>query len=155
MALAHSGVLSTRCVSSSAGTSALANAQDGLEIIGGSDNTIGGTGEKKTLKLIAKYGDACNLFGDPATVRRSFTLSATDYVLTISERIARRFAEPLGLVTTPDHDQAEQLASAARPAAAHVAVGRQRLHRAASVARRLREHKPPARLVPSRSCPSA
>ena len=30
---------------------------------------IGGSGERKTLKLVARYADACNLFGDPATVR--------------------------------------------------------------------------------------
>ncbi|HMC79544.1 MAG TPA: LLM class F420-dependent oxidoreductase, partial [Acidimicrobiia bacterium] len=30
---------------------------------------IGGSGEKRTLRLVAKYGDACNLFGDPDTVR--------------------------------------------------------------------------------------
>jgi F420-dependent oxidoreductase-like protein len=30
---------------------------------------IGGSGEKRTLKLVARYGDACNLFGDPDTVR--------------------------------------------------------------------------------------
>jgi F420-dependent oxidoreductase-like protein len=30
---------------------------------------IGGSGEKKTLKLVARYADACNLFGDPPTVR--------------------------------------------------------------------------------------
>jgi F420-dependent oxidoreductase-like protein len=30
---------------------------------------IGGSGEKKTLRLVAKYADACNLFGDPPTVR--------------------------------------------------------------------------------------
>jgi F420-dependent oxidoreductase-like protein len=30
---------------------------------------IGGGGEKKTLRLVARYGDACNLFGDPPTVR--------------------------------------------------------------------------------------
>src|SRR6201999_3375958 len=30
---------------------------------------IGGGGEKKTLRLVAKYGDACNLFGsDPAVI---------------------------------------------------------------------------------------
>jgi alkanesulfonate monooxygenase SsuD/methylene tetrahydromethanopterin reductase-like flavin-dependent oxidoreductase (luciferase family) len=29
---------------------------------------IGGSGEKRTLKLVAQYGDACNLFGDPATI---------------------------------------------------------------------------------------
>jgi F420-dependent oxidoreductase-like protein len=31
---------------------------------------IGGSGEKKTLRFVAKYADACNLFGDPATVAR-------------------------------------------------------------------------------------
>jgi F420-dependent oxidoreductase-like protein len=30
---------------------------------------IGGSGEKKTLRLVARYADACNLFGDPPTVR--------------------------------------------------------------------------------------
>ncbi len=27
---------------------------------------IGGSGERKTLRLVAKYADACNVFGDPA-----------------------------------------------------------------------------------------
>lgn len=31
---------------------------------------IGGSGERRTLKLVAQYADACNLFGDAATVRR-------------------------------------------------------------------------------------
>lgn len=31
---------------------------------------VGGSGEKRTLRLVARYADACNLFGDPATVRR-------------------------------------------------------------------------------------
>jgi F420-dependent oxidoreductase-like protein len=31
---------------------------------------IGGSGEKRTLRLVARHADACNLFGDPATVRR-------------------------------------------------------------------------------------
>jgi F420-dependent oxidoreductase-like protein len=31
---------------------------------------IGGSGERKTLKLVAKYADACNLFGSAATVKR-------------------------------------------------------------------------------------
>ena len=30
---------------------------------------IGGSGEKRTLRLVAPYADACNLFGDVATVR--------------------------------------------------------------------------------------
>jgi alkanesulfonate monooxygenase SsuD/methylene tetrahydromethanopterin reductase-like flavin-dependent oxidoreductase (luciferase family) len=31
---------------------------------------IGGSGERRTLRLVARYADACNLFGDPATVAR-------------------------------------------------------------------------------------
>jgi alkanesulfonate monooxygenase SsuD/methylene tetrahydromethanopterin reductase-like flavin-dependent oxidoreductase (luciferase family) len=30
---------------------------------------VGGSGETKTLKLVAQYADACNLFGDAATIR--------------------------------------------------------------------------------------
>jgi alkanesulfonate monooxygenase SsuD/methylene tetrahydromethanopterin reductase-like flavin-dependent oxidoreductase (luciferase family) len=29
---------------------------------------IGGAGEKKTLRLVAQYADACNLFGSPEVV---------------------------------------------------------------------------------------
>ena len=31
---------------------------------------IGGSGERETLKLVAKYADACNLFGSSDTIRR-------------------------------------------------------------------------------------
>jgi alkanesulfonate monooxygenase SsuD/methylene tetrahydromethanopterin reductase-like flavin-dependent oxidoreductase (luciferase family) len=30
----------------------------------------GGSGEKKTLKIVAKHADACNLFGSPETIKR-------------------------------------------------------------------------------------
>jgi F420-dependent oxidoreductase-like protein len=30
---------------------------------------VGGSGERRTLRLVARYADACNLFGDPAVVR--------------------------------------------------------------------------------------
>jgi F420-dependent oxidoreductase-like protein len=35
---------------------------------------IGGSGEKVTLKLVALYGDACNIGGDVATVRRKLDI---------------------------------------------------------------------------------
>jgi F420-dependent oxidoreductase-like protein len=31
---------------------------------------VGGSGERRTLRLVARHADACNLFGDAATVRR-------------------------------------------------------------------------------------
>jgi F420-dependent oxidoreductase-like protein len=35
---------------------------------------IGGSGEKRLLRTVAKYGDACNLFGSPATVKRKLDI---------------------------------------------------------------------------------
>jgi F420-dependent oxidoreductase-like protein len=35
---------------------------------GGPPIMIGGSGKKRTLKLVAQYADACNIFGDPAGV---------------------------------------------------------------------------------------
>src|SRR5256885_3406746 len=35
---------------------------------------IGGGGEKVTLKLVAQYGDACNVFGDLETIKRKFAV---------------------------------------------------------------------------------
>jgi alkanesulfonate monooxygenase SsuD/methylene tetrahydromethanopterin reductase-like flavin-dependent oxidoreductase (luciferase family) len=31
---------------------------------------VGGSGERKTLKIVAKYADACNLFGSIETIKR-------------------------------------------------------------------------------------
>jgi F420-dependent oxidoreductase-like protein len=36
---------------------------------GGPKIMIGGSGEKRTLKLVAQYADQCNINGDPATIR--------------------------------------------------------------------------------------
>ncbi len=35
---------------------------------------IGGSGEKKTLRLVARYADACNLFGPPDVVRHKLEI---------------------------------------------------------------------------------
>lgn len=35
---------------------------------------IGGNGEKKTLKLVAQYGDVCHVFGDPPTIAHKFAV---------------------------------------------------------------------------------
>lgn len=37
---------------------------------------VGGSGEKRTLRLVAEYADACNVFGDPERVRHKATVLA-------------------------------------------------------------------------------
>ena len=36
---------------------------------------IGGGGEQVTLKLVARYADVCNIYGDLETIRRKFAVS--------------------------------------------------------------------------------
>jgi alkanesulfonate monooxygenase SsuD/methylene tetrahydromethanopterin reductase-like flavin-dependent oxidoreductase (luciferase family) len=35
---------------------------------------VGGSGERKTLKIVAKYADACNLFGSIETIKRKLNI---------------------------------------------------------------------------------
>jgi F420-dependent oxidoreductase-like protein len=35
---------------------------------------IGGGGERKTLRLVAQYGDACNVFGSPEAIHRKYAI---------------------------------------------------------------------------------
>jgi alkanesulfonate monooxygenase SsuD/methylene tetrahydromethanopterin reductase-like flavin-dependent oxidoreductase (luciferase family) len=35
---------------------------------------VGGSGERRTLRLVARYADACNLLGDPETVRHKISV---------------------------------------------------------------------------------
>ena len=38
---------------------------------------VGGGGEKKTLRLVAQYADACNVFGSPETIARKYAILDT------------------------------------------------------------------------------
>ncbi len=49
---------------------------------------IGGSGEQVTLKLVAKFGDACNIGGDPVTIRRKL-----DVLKGHCDRVGRDFDE--------------------------------------------------------------
>jgi F420-dependent oxidoreductase-like protein len=44
---------------------------------------IGGSGERKTLKIVAKYADACNIFGSPETIRRKLS-SLSEHCKTVN-----------------------------------------------------------------------
>jgi F420-dependent oxidoreductase-like protein len=68
---------------------------------------IGGSGEKKTLRFVAKYGDGCNLFGDADRVRHLLGVLAEH-----CEAVGRDYGEitktALGRVLiAPTHEQVE------------------------------------------------
>ena len=53
---------------------------------------VGGSGERRTLRLAARHADACNLFGDPATVRRK--------VAVLHEHCAAEGRDPAAVAVT-------------------------------------------------------
>jgi alkanesulfonate monooxygenase SsuD/methylene tetrahydromethanopterin reductase-like flavin-dependent oxidoreductase (luciferase family) len=75
---------------------------------------IGGSGERRTLRLVAEYGDACNLFDIPdrgQTLRRKFEVLAAHCAA-----VGRRYDDIERTVTTalqPD-ESAEQLVERCR-----------------------------------------
>jgi len=51
---------------------------------------VGGSGEQKTLRLVAKYADGCNIFGDPDTQRQKLSILKRH-----CEEVERPYAEIL------------------------------------------------------------
>jgi len=79
---------------------------------------VAGNGEKRTLDLVARYADACNVFGDPAQVRRKL-----DVLDRHCERAGRDPAEITRTVVEFDAPDLGALASSARALAAAGADG--------------------------------
>ena len=80
---------------------------------------VAGGGEKRTLDLVARYADACNVFaGDPADVRHKF-----DVLSRHCERIGRDPAEITRTVFAFDTSDLGALAASARSLAAVGADG--------------------------------
>ena len=83
---------------------------------GGPPILVGGTGERRLLRLVARYADIANLFGDPATVRHKL-----DVLERHCEEIGRDPAEILKtrtgmLIVAATATEAERRAEAARQA---------------------------------------
>jgi F420-dependent oxidoreductase-like protein len=83
---------------------------------GGPPILVGGTGERRLLRLVARYADIANLFGDPATVRHK---------LDVLERHCAELGRDPGeivktrtgmLIVAPSAAEAERRAEAARQA---------------------------------------
>src|SRR5215204_6150317 len=53
---------------------------------------VGGSGERRTLRLVARHADACNLFGDPERVRRK--------VAVLREHCAAERRDPAAVAVT-------------------------------------------------------
>ncbi len=68
---------------------------------------IGGGGERKTLRLVAQYADASNVFGDPDTLRRKYAVLREH-----CERLGRPYEEIERSVlksVDPERDSAEAI----------------------------------------------
>ncbi len=92
---------------------------------------IGGGGERKTLRLVAQYADATNVFGGPDTLRRKYAI-LREHCETVGrpfEEIERSTLQSTRLsadgatgTETPEA-AAERFAALAEAGAQHVIVG--------------------------------
>jgi F420-dependent oxidoreductase-like protein len=84
---------------------------------GGPKIMVGGSGEKRTLRIVARYADMCNIHGSPATIRRRL-----DILRNHCEDVGRDYAEITttrrgSLILTATADEAEQTSKLIRDAA--------------------------------------
>ncbi len=68
---------------------------------------VGGSGERRTLRLVARHADACNLFGDPGTVRHKVEVlhrhCAAEGRDPATVRVTHLSPVDLGTATVRDH----------------------------------------------------
>ena len=79
---------------------------------------VGGSGERRTLRLVARHADACNLFGDPATVARKVDV--------LREHCAAEERDPATVTVTNLSEAAVLGGSAAPPSATRPSSARSR-----------------------------
>jgi F420-dependent oxidoreductase-like protein len=84
---------------------------------GGPKIMVGGSGEKRTLRIVARYADMCNIHGSPATIRRRL-----DILRNHCDDVGRDFGEITttrrgSLIVTATAEEAEQTSKLIRDAA--------------------------------------
>jgi len=65
---------------------------------------VGGSGERKTLKIVAKYADACNLFGSAETVKRKLNI-LKDHCKSVGRDYDSILKTKLGIIVVDDDTQ--------------------------------------------------
>jgi alkanesulfonate monooxygenase SsuD/methylene tetrahydromethanopterin reductase-like flavin-dependent oxidoreductase (luciferase family) len=65
---------------------------------------VGGSGERKTLKIVAKYADACNLFGSAETVKRKLNI-LKDHCKSVGRDYDSILKTKLGIIVVDDDKQ--------------------------------------------------
>ena len=77
---------------------------------------VGGSGERRTLALVAKYADACNLFGDPDIVHRKVRV-LHEHCAAVGRHIAEIAVSHLSTVLVGDDAaHVRELVDSTRPA---------------------------------------
>ena len=65
---------------------------------------VGGSGERKTLKIVAKYADACNLFGSAETVKRKLNI-LKEHCKSVGRDYNSILKTKLGIIMVEDEKQ--------------------------------------------------
>src|ERR687887_416596 len=65
---------------------------------------IGGSGERKTLKIVAKYADACNLFGSAETVRKKLDI-LKEHCKSVGRDYSSILKTKLGIIVVDDNKE--------------------------------------------------
>jgi F420-dependent oxidoreductase-like protein len=68
---------------------------------------VGGGGERKTLKIVAKYADACNLFGSVETVKRKLNI-LKEHCKTIGRDYDSILKTKLAIIVVDDDKQTSE-----------------------------------------------
>jgi F420-dependent oxidoreductase-like protein len=102
---------------------------------------IGGGGERKTLRLVAQYADACNVFGAPAMLQRKYEILRQHCadVGRDPEEIERTTLQNVNLTSESPAQVVDRFGELADAGAQHVILGVKDVHDVANVERIGRE----------------
>jgi F420-dependent oxidoreductase-like protein len=69
---------------------------------------IGGSGERRTLRLVAEHADACNLFGEPNTIRRKMEVLESHCAALDRDPADIEVTQLSAILSAPDRDALRQ-----------------------------------------------